>query len=171
MSESINKFAVSLLFSPEIRNCHKGVISIKLYPRMVWFKKCKVLFCITFMKSNKKKYNPFQLASAIFMILALLWLTVSTPFVFASQQEQASQDKTANAGTPLNGNEEEAANPFGNTTEEKAPSSTTFSEEFLHDHHKAYYVFSTISQYQKCEDADTYVAYHGELLVPPPNAA
>ena len=38
----------------------------------------------------------------------------------------------------LPGNEEEAANPFGNTTEEKAPTSgSSFSEEYLHDHHIA----------------------------------
>ena len=40
--------------------------------------------------------------------------------------------------------EEEAANPFGNTTEEKAPSSSSFSEEYLHDHHKAEYFFSIV---------------------------
>ena len=139
---------------------------------MVWFEKCKVLFCITFMKRDKKKYNPFQLASAIFMILALLWLTVSLPFVFDSQQEHARQDKMANAGTPLNGNEEEAANPFGNTTEEKAPTgSSSLSEEYLHDHHITDHFFSLALQYHKLENAGTYIAFHGELLVPPPNLA
>jgi hypothetical protein len=139
---------------------------------MVWFKKCKVLFCITFMKGNKKKYNSFQLASAIFMILALLWLTISAPFVFASQQQQARQDKMANAGTPINGNEEEAANPFGNTTEEKAPNgSNSLSEEYLHDHPITDHFFSIALQYHTLENAGTYVAFHGELLVPPPNLA
>jgi len=123
------------------------------------------------MKCNKKKYSPLQHLSAVFMILALLWLTISAPFVVAAQQELTKQGKTANAGSPLAGNEEEAANPFGNTTEEKAPGNTTFSEEFLHDNHKADYFFSISSQYHKCENAGTYVAYHGELLVPPPNAA
>lgn len=123
------------------------------------------------MKGSKKKYSPLQQFSAAFMVMALLWLTISAPFVIAAQQKIAQYDQAANATSPLAGNEEEAANPFGNTTEEKAPSSTNFSEEFLHDHHKADYFISTISQYHKCEDADTYVAFHGELLVPPPNAA
>jgi hypothetical protein len=123
------------------------------------------------MKGNRKKYSPLQHLSAVFMILALLWLTISAPFVIAAQQELTKQDKTANAGFPLAGNEEETANPFGNTTEEKSPSSSSFSEEYLHDHHKADYFFSIISRYHKCDDADTYIAYHGELLVPPPNAA
>lgn len=105
------------------------------------------------------------------MILALLWLTVSTPFVFASQQELAKQDKMADTQSPLAGNEEEASNPFSSTTEEKNPGSNSFSEEYLHDHYIADHFFSIDLQHAKCENAGTYVAYHGELLVPPPNAA
>ena len=124
------------------------------------------------MKRNQKTYNVFQLISAISMILALVWLTISAPFVFAGQQELTKQNQTENAGAPLAGNEEEATNPFGNNTEEKAPTSgSSFSEEYLHDHHTTDYFLSIVSQYYKCENADTYIAYHGELLVPPPDAA
>jgi hypothetical protein len=104
------------------------------------------------------------------MIMALLWLTISAPFVYAGQQLQAKYN-TANTSTPLAGNEEEAANPFGNTTEEKSPNSTTFSEEFLHDHHKAEHLFFMSAKYHKAENIDIYTAFHGELLVPPPNIA
>lgn len=123
------------------------------------------------MKRTKKTYSFFQLASAVFMIVALLWLTVSAPFVFAGQQKIAKHCKTAHAETPLPCNEEESANPFGNTTEEKAPSSSSFSEEYLHDNHKSEYFFSISSQYHMSENADTYIAFHGELHVPPPNIA
>ncbi|HKZ66806.1 MAG TPA: hypothetical protein VJ111_10640 [Chitinophagaceae bacterium] len=123
------------------------------------------------MKRYRKIYNPYHLLSAVFMILALLWLTISVPFVYASQREFAKKDKMENAGSPLSGNEEEAANPFGNTTEEKSPGSSSFSEEYLHGHHSTDCFFSIALQYHKCENADTYHAYHGELLVPPPNAA
>ena len=123
------------------------------------------------MKGSQKKYSPLQHLSAVFMIVALLWLTISAPFVIAAQQDLARQDKASNATSPLATNEEETANPFGNTTEEKSPSSSSFSEEYLHDHHKADYFFSIVSQYHKCEDSGTYVAFHGELLVPPPHAA
>ena len=37
-----------------------------------------------FMRRDKKIYSFFPLASAVLMILALLWLTVSLPFVFES---------------------------------------------------------------------------------------
>jgi hypothetical protein len=123
------------------------------------------------MKKYQRIYNPYHLLSAVFMICALVWLTISAPFVYASMQEHAKQDKIENMGSPVSGNEEETANPFGNTTEEKAPGNSSLSEEYLHDHHSTDCFFSIALQYHKCENADTYHAFHGELLVPPPNAA
>jgi hypothetical protein len=105
------------------------------------------------------------------MMMALLWLTISTPFVYNSQQESLRQYKMSDADSPLTANEEEAANPFGNTTEEKNPNSSSFSEEYLHDHHHNDHFLSVILRYHKCENTDTYIAYHGELHVPPPNVA
>lgn len=105
------------------------------------------------------------------MMLALLWLTISLPFVLAGQQEIAKQQHTENTASPLTGNEEESANPFGNSTEEKAPGNSSFSEEYLHDHHKEDSFLAAARQYRSCEDARNYIAYHGELLVPPPNVA
>ena len=124
------------------------------------------------MKRSRKIYSVFQLCSAVFLILALMWLTVSTPFVLASQQQQAKRHKMEKAASsPLAGNEEETSNPFGNNTEEKAPTSTGFSEEYLHTFHIISHFYTEISQYCKHENSDTYIAFHGELLVPPPNAA
>ena len=106
------------------------------------------------------------------MILALLWLTVSLPFVFESQQEIARQDNKSEISTPLAPAEEESANPFGSNSEEKAPNSgSSVSEEYLHDHHKSDHFLLIASQFHKCENAGTYIAFHGELLVPPPNAS
>jgi hypothetical protein len=123
------------------------------------------------MNNKRKIYSIFQRGSAIFMILALLWLTVSTPFVFASQQKLTSQEKIQKDQSPATGCEEESSNPFSNTTEEKNPSSTSFSEEYLHDHHITHHFFPIVTQYYNCGNSGVYVAYHGELLVPPPNAA
>jgi hypothetical protein len=123
------------------------------------------------MKATKKIDTIFQQGSAVFMILALLWLTVSTPFVFASQQYLANQGKIADASTPLSETEEEASNPYSSNTEEKNPTSTSFSEEFLHDHPVTPAFHPETLQYHKGENDATYIAFHGELLVPPPNAA
>lgn len=139
---------------------------------MVWFEKYKALFCRTFVKKKRRTYNTFQWISAVFMAMTLLWLTVSNPFVSFVQQELAKQHKMENARSPLSNNEEEAAKPVGNTSEEKAPSGgSSLSEEYLHENHLADYFFYTIKHSYKCESEGTYVAYHGELLVPPPNGS
>lgn len=128
-------------------------------------------FALLFMKKVQQPYNFFQRGSAVLMIVALCWLTISAPFVFENQQKMAKQNCEATATIPLAGTEEEA-NPFSGSTEEKAPKTlNTFSEEYLHDHHHSEYLLSITSQFHKGGDAATYVAYHGELLVPPPNKA
>jgi len=105
------------------------------------------------------------------MMIALLWLTISAPFVFKAQQRLDEQSKTEKAALPLAADDEENANPFGNNTEEKAPTSNAFSEEYLHDHHEADHLVLIASQYHINRNAGTYIAFHGELLVPPPNQA
>ena len=128
-------------------------------------------FALLLMTKVSHSYNFFQRLSATMMIVALSWLTISAPFVFEQQQKIAKQNTSATADLPVAGTEEES-NPFSGSTEEKAPKSlSTFSEEYLHDHHQSEYLFSIASKFHKCEDAGTYVAYHGELLVPPPNRA
>lgn len=122
------------------------------------------------MKKNRKTYTIFQKASSIFMMLTLLWLTISTPFVIAAQQELAKQQKASAIELPVNDGEDDTGSG-SNNIEEKVPGANTFSEEFLHEHHSTHYFFSQISQYHKLENSDTYIAFHGELLVPPPNAA
>lgn len=120
------------------------------------------------MKRAKKIYNLAHLLSAVGMILALLWLTVSTPLVYAAQQNLAKYSHLEKAGS-FPETEEDSTNPFGNNTEEKAPSGTNLSEEYLHDHHVQFHFFATaVIPFAIAKD-DTYHAFHGELLVPPPN--
>lgn len=122
------------------------------------------------MANRRKTYSLFQLGSAVLMILALMWLTVSAPFVFELQKELAKNSRLS-VESPIPGTDEETTNAFGNSAEEKAPKSiNSFSEEYLHDHHRSDYIFSIGLQYHKNENAGVYVAFHGELLVPPPNA-
>ncbi len=121
------------------------------------------------MRKSRKIYSVYQLVSAVVMILALMWLTVSTPFLIASQQEVAKKHKMEKTSAPLAGSEEETTKTPGANTEEKTPGSNSVSEEFLHDNHKTDFFFSLAMQYHKLDNVDTYIAYHGELLVPPPN--
>lgn len=124
------------------------------------------------MNRSRKTYTHLQIVSAIFMILALLWLTASLPFVYSAQQQLSKLEKIADAASSLNGADEKSANPFGNNTEEKAAgTNSSLAEEFLHDHHPDYHFFSIALSYHKVSNAGTYIAFHGELLVPPPNQA
>jgi hypothetical protein len=122
---------------------------------------------------KSKIYNRFHIVSAILMIIALAWLTISAPFVLENQKQVAKVSKIPLGQSPLTGSEEESGNPIGNNnTEEKAPKTlNTFSEEYLHDHHVSDHLFSLALQYYKHENAGIYIAYHGEPLVPPPNVA
>lgn len=121
--------------------------------------------------TKPKPYNILSKASAVFMIFALLWLTISLPFVLAGNQKLCEQDNTQKAQSAPVASEEETTNPLNNTTEEKAPSSSLVSEEYLHDNHTAEYFFSIASQSHKCENSNIYNAFHGEVHVPPPNVA
>ncbi|HSN60867.1 MAG TPA: hypothetical protein VLR49_08030 [Ferruginibacter sp.] len=124
------------------------------------------------MKKNRKKYSISQKASAVFMILALVWLTISTPFVCSFKQEMAKLAKMENNHSLISSIEDDNSNPLGNNTEEKTPSSgISFSEEYLHDHPLTHYFFAELATFYKSKNSDTYIAYHGELLVPPPNLA
>lgn len=120
------------------------------------------------MKKRRKLHTRLQVFSAIGMIVALSWLTVSMPFVYASQQEWAKINHST-PGAPLSGSEEESSCPMGNATEEKAPSGTNLSEEYLHDHFSTHHFSSELSSFHKHDDDGTYIAFHGEMLVPPPN--
>lgn len=116
---------------------------------------------------NKRVHSVFQLASAIVMMISLLWLTVNTPFATVVGTGLCIQSGSANNNVPSNGTDDN--NPFGNTTEEKVPTSNTFSEEYLHHHDTIDPLTSEASEYHKLKNSGTYTAYHGETLVPPPN--
>ena len=99
--------------------------------------------------------------SSLFMIMALVWLTISTPFVFASQQAQQKEiQKQASSG--------EDRNPFSTTTEEKNESSLSTLSEYLHDLNLVNHHFIVLTRIYKCHTSDLYYAYHPELISPPP---
>jgi hypothetical protein len=123
------------------------------------------------MTRDKKPYSPSQLISALLMMLALIWLTVSIPFVYNSQQQLAKQNQTASPANVALA-EEECGSGLGNTTEEKKSSNgSSLTEEYLHHLHIDDLFISQISQSHNSENAGVYNAFHGEVQVPPPNVA
>ncbi|MEO6611531.1 MAG: hypothetical protein ABIT05_01855 [Chitinophagaceae bacterium] len=99
--------------------------------------------------------------SSIFMALTLLWLTVSLPVVYESQQEAQKTQASAAANDD---------NPLASTTEEKAPSPTTLSEEYLHHTDEPEHPWTAIQHHHRNFSSSLYIAFHGELISPPPDA-
>jgi hypothetical protein len=124
-------------------------------------------FYIPLMKHNKGKYKAESIVAAIFMIASLLWLTISTPFVYAAQQQQKAYSQPMPADEEIPGAEEN--NPFSNTTEEKAESGSGSLSEYLHHIHELIHPAGSLHKHNCSHDFSVYVAFHGELLCPPPN--
>ena len=101
---------------------------------------------------------------SIIMLLALAWLTVSTPFVNAQQQALKKLEVKAHDKPDA----EEGCNPFSNTTEEKTENGASTLSEYLHDNQLTEHHFSVLETYYKCHPADLYFAFHPELISPPP---
>ncbi|MEZ5033543.1 MAG: hypothetical protein R2796_00990 [Chitinophagaceae bacterium] len=99
------------------------------------------------------------------MMMALLWLTVSTPFVFRYQQEiKKTASATHKKSTSQNGD----YNPFANA-EEKTSSMNSFAEEY-HHHTVEQKQMGQILAVSFCTYTESlYVAFHGEQLSPPPD--
>jgi len=82
--------------------------------------------------------------------MALLWLTVSLPFVVSAKEKY----KTVQLADQ------------GNTTEEKAPA--PISEEYIHEHPEHCWSYIDLNRQYKLHHYPLYIAFHGELISPPP---
>ena len=114
------------------------------------------------MKKQKCIFTKGEVASSLFMIFALLWLTVSLPFVnYAKQvaQEQLCDNAENNTSSQQN-----------LPTEEKTESGSNSLSEFLHDHHMEMNEGYLINLGYKLSPDDTYLAFHPEQVLLPPEA-
>ena len=114
-----------------------------------------------------KKRNAIttgQIVSCAIMLLALAWLLVSLPFVTASQNIEAQI--THHQGPSEDDN---SANPFANSEEINENGGSTISE-FLHDHHFAEHDPPSVVRHPKTHSSNLYLAFHPELISPPPEA-
>ena len=123
------------------------------------------------MKKKEASVSLKLKAASVVMLVTLVWLTMSIPFVYKAQQ-QISKEKIAASQLPAANDDNPSDNPLTNTTEEKCSSSfNSLSEEYLHHHFEENISFSgkNSSDYHHGHE-DTYIAFHGEMLCPPPNA-
>jgi hypothetical protein len=93
------------------------------------------------------------------MILALIWLTVSTPFVYAGQQAMKETQKSSSLND---------TNPFSNTTEEKSESGVNTLSEYLHEIHNIEHIPVLLVKNYESHRCSIYFDFHPELISPPP---
>lgn len=115
------------------------------------------------MGQPQKIFRLRHVLSAVVMLLALAWLTVSLPYVNAAQQHQHVLCTGNDAST-------DDSSPFSTTTEEKNESGTSLLSEYLHEIPVMERNFITLTAFFKCHPSDLYIAYHPELVLPPPDA-
>jgi hypothetical protein len=116
------------------------------------------------MVSNK--YSKSCVFAAITMLLALLWLTISTPFVFASKQAKQQHAKQMQAESSCGECVDDDA-PV-NQPEEKSEKGVSALSEYLHAHDFAIKQLIFHLQHNKCHSTELYFAYHPDLFSPPP---
>lgn len=113
------------------------------------------------MTGSKKIFSAKRISSSLFMIMALLWLTVSTPFVYNAQQvlKKEIPKQSGKAGDN---------NPFSSTNEEKNESSVNTLSEYLHEPPSMENNFIILTRLYKRYPSDIIYQHHPELLSPPP---
>lgn len=117
------------------------------------------------MDKNNQLFTLKHVLSSILMLAMLVWLTVCLPFVNESQQAAKAQtEQSDEAGQNNDGN------PLSNTNEEKSESGTSLLSEYLHDISVVEHHFVTLTSFFKGHPSDLYLAYHPDLIIPPPEA-
>jgi hypothetical protein len=118
------------------------------------------------MKAGKNIFSISHIISAIVLLLALCWLTISTPFVYADQKAKQEMAKKLCEKD----SKEDGDNPLSNSSEEKTEIGVTTLSEYLHEVYFPQSTSTVILRFFKCHPSDLYFAYHPELLSPPPEA-
>lgn len=100
------------------------------------------------------------------MILTLLWLTVSTPFVQEIQKKLTHKQLSIHTGGDESQNVEDS-NPYSGLNEEKCSNSNTLSE-YLHEPLTLMVLKQPELIHSAYHGPSIYIAYYGELISPPP---
>ncbi|GAA4317263.1 hypothetical protein [Flaviaesturariibacter amylovorans] len=115
------------------------------------------------MHAANRTYHLLHRIGSLLLILALVWLSVCTPFVYAAQLEEK-------AGTEQLADCEDDA-PLTNTNEEKAEGGLSMPQEYLHEplhlHHPSSFDLAEFHRYA----VDDHVSYHPEFVAPPPEGS
>ncbi len=116
------------------------------------------------MSACKKTYSFARIGACIIMIFSLCWLTISAPFIYRALHHQ---NKSAQIVLPETNTDDSNSDLSDNMPEEESESGKISLSEYLHDATETSYLISSATRYKHHADA-LYIAFHGELLTPPP---
>lgn len=116
------------------------------------------------MHPNSSTYSQvFLRFHSLLMMVLLLWLTVSTPIVYAAQEDilVAWSDS----------GEDDNSNPLSGTNEEKVETGNNTLSEYLHEVHPPLPTMILPLAAFKAHAAESLLVFHPELISPPPEFA
>ena len=117
---------------------------------------------------NAVPYSVKEKGISFLLILTLVWLTVSLPYVCdAKKISVKAAQTTGKTSLPT----DQTNNPVSGNPEEKAASGgiNTLSEEYLHHPEEILAFEPSMIDHNSFHLICFYEAFHGELLCPPPN--
>ncbi|PZR23249.1 MAG: hypothetical protein DI535_24500 [Citrobacter freundii] len=126
------------------------------------------------MKKGTATYQLRHHLISLLMLVTLLWLTISTPFVVSAQLKAETQKtaliSAASSDQHDDADDEQSCTALGGTTEEKTSNGfNTLSEEYLHTDSELFHLAELFLNHTRTHTFAEYVAFHGEMLCPPPN--
>lgn len=120
-------------------------------------------------RKNRNIYNTIKKINASLLFLAVLSLTISTPITYSSQEFSKNKSEQ-NTPYPVDESEDGTSNLLNSSTnEEDAPANDNSIEKFVHNPSDFEINHIQKVSYFETNKTKLYHAYHGELLVPPPN--
>jgi len=120
------------------------------------------------MASKAVPYSLKEKGISTLLIMTLLWLTVSLPYISDAQQYSTRIAlESGKSSLPL----DDSSNPVSGNPEEKAASGgiNTLSEEYLHHPEEILAMETSRVSHSTFHLICFYETFHGELLCPPPN--
>jgi hypothetical protein len=129
--------------------------------------KISVIFAPRTMKPTNNIYSKALRVRSVAMILLLLLLTISPALLVPNihTHQQTCVVSCPEHGHPYNADD---TSPVEESKEGKSQNAPTVTEEFLHEHPVAAHADGMDTKSHKNEHSRIYIAYHGDLPVPPP---
>ena len=115
------------------------------------------------MTAKKQLFTVKDIVTSTLMLVLLAWLTVCLPFVNESQKAVKAQTEKSSKEVKDNG-----SNPLTNTNEEKSENGTSLLSEYLHEAPVMERHFITIASIFNGHPSAIYIAFHPEMIIPPP---